>query len=298
MHPLKLILLITIFITAACAQNKPTATPAPEKPITHVSPSPTPAPEEPGQPRAPTAVTVKYVANMGVLISGGGKNVLIDAIHQKYKPTYLFPTPDVLKSMETAAAPYDKIDLVLITHNHLDHFHAGSTMLHLQNNPKVVVVAPEQIVKEMSALAGFEAVKTRVIGAPYSKLSKTTEEKNGVKVTLIDLKHVNPQFSGIQNVGYIVEIGDKKILHVGDAELTEANFAEYKLPDMKLDAAILPAWFLNDTGSCSQVKKLIGARVNIATHIPPDHAGDYINSLETNCPGTVAFTKVGEEKAF
>lgn len=289
MYPLKLVLLLSLFITAACAQTKqPTpAAPAPDKPIPQATPS-----------TGSTQVTIKYIANMGVLISSGGKQVLIDAIHQKYKPTYLFPAADVLKAMETAAAPYDKIDLVLITHNHLDHFHAGSTLLHLQNNHRVTLVAPEQIVKEMKALPGILPVELRMTSAPHSRTAETRVEKGDIRLTLLDLKHVNPQFSGIQNTGYIVEIGSNKILHVGDAELTESNFAGYKLPDMKLDAAILPAWFLNDTESCSQVKKLIGARVNIATHIPPAHAADYKKSLEDNCPGTVAFTNVGEEKGL
>jgi hypothetical protein len=40
-------------------------------------------------------LTVRYIANEGVLIASGGKQILIDGLHREYKPDYLFPPPEM-----------------------------------------------------------------------------------------------------------------------------------------------------------------------------------------------------------
>src|SRR5687768_5309934 len=92
------------------------------------------------------AFSITYIANEGVLISSGRKQVLIDGLHREYKPAYAFPPPDLLSSLELARPPYDEIDLVLVSHLHLDHFHPESVGLHLKNNHGAQLVSSAQIV--------------------------------------------------------------------------------------------------------------------------------------------------------
>ena len=79
------------------------------------------------------SLIVTYIANEGVLISAGDKQVLIDGLHREYKPAYLFPPAELLSALEQARAPYNKINVVLVSHLHLDHFHPESVGLHLKN---------------------------------------------------------------------------------------------------------------------------------------------------------------------
>lgn len=289
MKPLYLFILIIPLTITACGQVKkdPLAAPTPAS-----SPAPAPAPSKNG-------LSIKYIANMGVLISAGGKQVLIDAIHREYKPTYLFPPPDLLKALETAAAPYNAVDLLLVTHNHLDHFHPESIVLHMQNNPKATLVSPEQVVAEVAKnAAGYEPIKPRVKAVTPGWNEKTVMDPGGIKLTVIGLRHVNLRHRQVQNLGYIVEIGGRRVLHVGDAELSAENFASFLLKEENIDVAILPAWFLDTAGGCEQVKKLIGAKNLIATHIPPDHAADYKKNVATNCAGADAFITLLEERNY
>lgn len=290
MKPVKTFLLFVALAGGACGQIKkePPAAPAPAAP-------PTQAPSKNG----PSGLSIKYIANMGVLISSGGKSVLIDAIHREYKPSYLFPPPDLLKALESAAPPYNGVDLVLVTHNHLDHFHPESIALHLKNNPKATLVSAEQIVAEIAkTAAAFDAVKSRIKEVTPAWDQKTVIDIGGIKLTVLGLRHVNLRHRQVQNMGYIVEIAGRKVLHVGDAELSTENFASFLLNRENIDVAVLPAWFLDTAGGCEQVKKLIGAKHLIATHIPPDHAADYRESVKKNCPGSDAFTALLEERNF
>jgi L-ascorbate metabolism protein UlaG (beta-lactamase superfamily) len=286
MKPVKTFLLCIVLAAAACGQVKkdPPATPPPA--------SPTPAPSKNG-------LTIKYIANEGVLVTAGGKQVLIDAIHREYKPAYPAPPPDMLKALESAAPPYNAIDLLLVTHNHLDHFHPESIALHLQNNTKAILVSPGQVIAEIAKnAAGFDAVKPRVKEVTPAWNQKTVMDIGGIKLTVLGLRHVNLRHREVQNLGYIVEIAGRKVLHVGDAELSDENFASFLLKDENIDIAVLPAWFLDTRAGCEQVKKLIGAKQLIATHIPPDHANDYKKNVTTNCPGSDAFTTLLEERNF
>ena len=287
MKPLKLFILVIGLTITACGQVKkdPPASPPP------ASPTPAPATSKNG----PNSLSIKYIANEGVLVTAGGKQVLIDAIHREYKPTYLFPPPSLLNGLESAAPPYNAIDLILVTHNHLDHFHPESIALHLQNNPRTTLVAPGQVIAEIT---GNESIKPRIKDVTPAWNQKAVMDIGGIKLTVLGLRHVNPRHREVQNLGYIVEIGGRKVLHVGDAELSDENFAGFLLKAENIDVAILPAWFLDTSAGCEQVKKLIGAKHLIATHIPPDHANDYKKNVTTNCPGSDAFTTLLEERNF
>lgn len=243
----------------------------------------------------PPGFVVRYVANMGVLISSGDKRVLIDAIHRKYKPAYVFPPPEMLSALESAMPPYDRIDLILVTHTHLDHFHPDSIALHLKNDPKSVLVSSAQVIAEMPK---SEEISARLKEVTPEVGKRTDLEINGIKVSLLGLRHVNAQHRSVQNLGYLVEIGGKRVLHVGDAELSAENFAPFRLEKEKIDVAILPQWFLDGPGGCDMVRKLIGAKHLIATHISSGYTDEVSARVKKNCPGADAFTKILEETSY
>lgn len=243
----------------------------------------------------PQGFVVRYIANQGVLVSAGGRQVLIDAIHRSYKPAYVFPPPELLAALESARAPYDRIDLILVTHMHLDHFHPESVGLHLKNDPKSVLVASAQVIGEMAKSDEIN-VRLKEVTPEWGK--RIDLEINGVKLAVLGLRHVNAQHRSVQNLGYLVEIGGKKVLHVGDAELTAENFSPFQLEKENIDVAILPQWFLDGEGGCETVKKLIGAKNLIATHISSGYTDEASDRIKKNCSGADAFTKILEERTY
>ena len=167
-----------------------------------------------------------YIANEGVLISANGKKILIDGLHREYEPDYAFPPADLLKSLENAASPYDKINLLLVSHIHLDHFHPLSVGLHLQNNPNAIFASSEQAVGEVAKdFADYEKVKAQI--KPITHEWKKSSELNhdGIKVKFLGLRHSGENFRSIQNMGHLIEVGGVKLLHIGDADMTAENFS-------------------------------------------------------------------------
>jgi L-ascorbate metabolism protein UlaG (beta-lactamase superfamily) len=118
-------------------------------------------PDPPGR-REPLQLT--FIANEGVLVSSGEQKVLIDALFDKPNPEYRAPYPEVLDGIMKGEPPYDGVDLLLITHNHPDHFDAPLAARYLDMVPDPILLAPADAVAELrKASANWGKIKSRVI---------------------------------------------------------------------------------------------------------------------------------------
>ncbi|HYJ88676.1 MAG TPA: MBL fold metallo-hydrolase [Pyrinomonadaceae bacterium] len=273
------ILLLVLVVSSFCASDRV---------ITESRPDP--VPNENGR-----GLLVTYIANEGVLVSSGDKQVLIDGLHREYKPAYAFPPPDLLRSLESAASPYSKIDLILVTHIHGDHFHPLSVGLHLQNNPKARLVSSEQIAEGVKKeFGGFSTIESRIERVAHEWKRKVALNVSGINLKGLGLKHSGANFSWIQNLGYVVELNGAKILHIGDADMTEENFSSLGLVEEKIDVAFIPYWFLLSNTGRAIVQNHIRPKQVIAVHISPAEAAQVAEQVKLAYPGALTFTKILE----
>lgn len=243
--------------------------------------------------------SIRYIANEGVLIRAGGKQVLIDSLHREYKPAYAFPPPDLQKLLETAAKPYDKINLLLVSHVHLDHFHPEAVALYLRNNPKAVFASSEQATSEIQkSFADYEKIKSQIKTVAHEWEKAVEYDQDGIKVRFLGLRHANAQYIGIQNLGHLIEMGGKKLLHIGDADMTAENFAAFNLSKENIDVAFIPYWFLLSEDGRKLVKEQFNPKQIVAVHISPGDAEKTLEELKKDNAGVIAFTKILEERNF
>ncbi|MEQ1761792.1 MAG: MBL fold metallo-hydrolase [Pyrinomonadaceae bacterium] len=263
--------------------------------------SQTPAGQTLPTPTAHTPGTIKltYVGNEGVLISDGTKAVLIDGLHRKYGDAYLNPPAEVLTAMETANPPFDQVRIVLVSHVHGDHFSAESVGLHLKNNPKAMLVSDAQKMSDVARLfTDHESIRHQTFEATPEWKKKVVYERDGIKVTLLGMKHGSDRFWWIKNLGHIIEVGGKKLFHFGDADNTVENFAAFNLAAEKIDIAFIPYWFLLNENGRKLVRETIAAKYNIAVHISPANAEADAANVKKTHPGVDAFTKMLEERSY
>jgi len=245
------------------------------------------------------SVTVTYIGNEGVLISSGEHQVLIDGLHREYKPDYAFPSPALLTALETAHEPYNKIDLILVSHVHLDHFHGQSIGLHLKNNKSAQLISSEQIVsgvKEKSANFAEISGQVRQVTPEWKSLS--TIELEGINLKILGLHHSGANFSWVQNLGHVIEIGGRKFLHIGDADMTAENFSSFNLSKEDIDVAFIPYWFLLSDNGRAFVRDQFRPKQIVAVHVPPAEAEKITSDFAKSNPGTIVFSKILETKNF
>ncbi len=279
--------LVCLFTASACAQARKTEPIKPEdltKPIAE---------------KAGAGVTVRYIANEGVLIAAAGKQILIDGLHREYKPDYLFPPPELRAILENARAPYDKINLLLVSHVHLDHFHPESIGLYLNRNPRAILATSEQAVAEVEAnFTGYEKIRSQIKPVVHEWKKSASITQDGMKIKFLGLRHGGDRWKAMQNLGHVIEIGGKKLLHIGDADMTAENFISFNLAQEKIDIGLIPYWFLMSAEGRALVREQFNPAHIIAVHIPPAEAAQVIAQLKKDMPDAVAFTKILEERHF
>ncbi|MDY8137339.1 MBL fold metallo-hydrolase [Aquimarina sp. 2201CG5-10] len=228
-------------------------------------------------------ISLVYTGNMGVYISDGQSSFLIDGLHTKYGDDYLFPSKELVKKIGSQLQP----DAILFTHYHGDHFSAELSKEYLDHNQKSVLFGSSQIA------SNFRAYNKRIHTVTTSDYIKRTTNVGDLKITGFKINHAGKRHLAVENVGYIVDIKGKKILHVGDTNwLEEINlFDQLELIKEEIDIAILPYWMLLHEDATKLIKKHINPKQLVATHISPRIKKQELRELKKRYPKVYFLTK-------
>jgi L-ascorbate metabolism protein UlaG (beta-lactamase superfamily) len=247
----------------------------------------------------PPALEVVYIANEGVLISSGDKQVLIDGLHREYKRDYAHLPAAQREEIEGAKAPFDKIDLILVSHLHLDHFHPESVGLHLKHNPEATLVSSQQVVDEIEKnFKEYSAIKARVRSATPPLKRKVAMRVAEIEFELLGLGHGGERHGWVQNLGHVIEFGGKKILHLGDADASAEIFDPLNLDEAGIDIAFIPYWFLLGNEGSAIVRDHIKPKHIIAVHISPIEAEKTTGEIRQRFPNAVVFSTLLEKRHY
>lgn len=64
---------------------------------------------------------IKYIGNMGVLVSSGDSKILIDALHQGNPWGYGEPSEKTITNIINHKNEFADVDVFFATHRHIDH---------------------------------------------------------------------------------------------------------------------------------------------------------------------------------
>jgi len=215
------------------------------------------------------AVSIRYVANSGVLLEVAGRRFLVDAPIRQGIPPYATSDADEQRRLESAEPPYDRIDAILVTHWHEDHFSADAIAARLAREARTLVVSSPEVVERLRRAApAVAADRTRAV-LPRPGESETIEVA-GLAVRVLRLRHNASRRTPEQHLAFL--IGDAApVLHVGDADPVADNFSVLRrLPAP--DVAMLPFWYVTDEANRSMVASVIRPRRVVAMHVPPADA--------------------------
>lgn len=149
-------------------------------------------------------------------------------------------------------------DLILVTHAHFDHLSAGD--IAKITKPGTVIVCPASCADKLSG-------DVRIM-APGDKLR--VGEVNIEAVPSYNTNKPNhPKQAG--NLGYIVEVGGRRIYHAGDTDLIP------EMANMRCDVALLPIGgkYTMDASEAAQAVERIKPKA-----VVPMHWGDLVGSAQ------------------
>lgn len=243
----------------------------------------------------PQRLELTYLANMGVLLESSGKRIVIDGFHHGALADFASVPPSLLGPLEQSRAPFLSLDLLLTTHRHLDHFDAGSVAARLRSDSTVVFVAAQETVDSLLAGTSLRAthprVGARIRGVVPPEYGELRVPASGIDLTVLDLAHNPTRSKRVANVGFLLDFGGLRVLHIGDADPAAANFDPHHLARRAIDVAIVPFWYL--TGRHSSIVRSIGARTWIATHVSPADTASVRREVLAATPGAIVLTTPG-----
>jgi L-ascorbate metabolism protein UlaG (beta-lactamase superfamily) len=271
----------------------PSATPAATSAPPTETLSPTDAPIRPTvtpelAAPAESALNITYTCNDGFIITFQGKKILIDALFREPGiPCYT--DPEESAAMALARPPFDGVDLILVSHEHSDHFEPQIVGACLQNNPQAVLVSKGPVIDELKKrFSGFDQVRDRVRSVQLA-------EKESVQMTIhgIDLEIINAP-ADVPNLGFLIQIGGVTLFHTGDSGINRAMvdlFQSYHLPDKRIDLAFVPWQYLGDEWYHPLVEKGIQAKNYVPMHYAGDDAAQVFKAVSTYYPQAILFRK-------
>jgi L-ascorbate 6-phosphate lactonase len=152
----------------------------------------------------PESVTLVWLGQASFALRLGGRTVLIDP--------FLSAHPDRLVAAPFAPAEAHGVDLVLITHDHLDHLDDDAVRGIASASPNARFVVPEDVVDRVTRL---NVDATRIRGLPPDEsMELGTLTVDAVPaahgVTMEDAYRLGPF------LGYVVTAGGVRVYHSGD----------------------------------------------------------------------------------
>ncbi len=206
-------------------------------------------------------VDVTYVGNAGFLINIGDKKILIDALFKGFEGSYEVPQ-EVQDKLMLAQAPFDDVDLILVTHTHGDHIDPDMVKQHMQNNPKAIFASTQQMVD------GMVEYTNRCIGFNPTIEESESKEINDIRIEAFYLPHgANAR---IINISFLISVNGITFFQTGDADFDQFTFEEFRslnLPERNIDLSFIQHYYLRgDSLNTKFVREAIGGKYIFPIH--------------------------------
>lgn len=184
-----------------------------------------------------------YLGCEGVLVRSGAGTVLIDGLFGDEAAPFGMPPAPVLEKLRDARPPFNHIDLVLATHHHADHFDAESVARHLRANPHARFVStPQAVVQAGEATHGACAERLHALDPGDGETVRF--DLGAVTVEAFGLSHGRVHYADVQHLGFVVSMGGRSLMHLGDGIIDEKALRAAGVLDRVIDVGVVPFWFL------------------------------------------------------
>ena len=256
------------------------------------------------------ACRITYVANEGFLIETKHHRVLVDALFGNIEGDWCDqPTDSVANLMLEGIAPFDKIDVVLVTHKHIDHFNGPMVVKFLMNNRKSVLICPDQVNELLQRNADYSEVSERVHSLKSAIPFDTTLRVKNADIRVLRFNHGSyfetdsvtgkayDRHRGVENFGYLIMADGYTLFHSGDGSPSDKTlYVTYGFGKKELDVVFLDRLFLQRDGQ-ELMSEYLKTRNLILMHIQRQ-SREYYKSAVRSVPAMFVFTSFLETKVI
>lgn len=207
-----------------------------------------------------------YVANAGVLININGKKVLIDGLNSDDLPFYKSTPAKISEQIARGIPPFDNIDVMLITHNHSDHFDVESVVRFLKKNLDTIVISNHEVISTIRKHIS-DIVETRLIGLQPKYQCEERIQVKGIDIVAFSLVHDGKEYAEVSNLAFLID-SSKKVLHLGDGSPVKENYEALNLQQYKVDLLIANFPYVSLPSARNIIEEYIKPKKIAVVHLP------------------------------
>lgn len=212
---------------------------------------------------------ITWIGQAGLLINANGLKIMVDPY---LSDSVVKVNPKNYRRVPVNEALFDEdIDMIVITHNHLDHLDPETLPKMLKTSKQLTVLCPYNAFTEALKNGG---------GHNYVMFNRgTVWTERGVIFTAVKAEH-----SDLTAIGFIIDDGEDKVYITGDTLYNKDIFKD--IPN-DLDAVFLPINGVGNNMNISDAKRF--AKMTGAKKAVPVHFGmfDEIDPAEFDADNTV-----------
>lgn len=239
---------------------------------------------------------ITYISNEGFLVEIDDKKVLIDALYNTIKDDWCdSPSDSIVDLMRKSESPFDDIDIIAITHKHIDHFDESIVIGHMVSNPKSIVICPNQVHDILLKNERYDKIENRIYSVTPEFLSDSNIVVSNIPVRILRLEHshykIQDSVTGkmvnkhkdIENLGFVFNINGTKIFHCGDTNpLNESEYSTFSLFKQDIDIAFVERLFFAayQEEGFDKIYSYINSDFNVLMHIRPANKNVFMDLID------------------
>lgn len=175
----------------------------------------------------PERIEVTFLANAGVLLQYNNVTLLIDGIQRSEGVPFSGLPLNIWETILERTPPFFKIDALLFTHLHPDHFSADMTEKYLRFYPNTKLLAPIEI------LDSEETRSIALLSQNSVFFSNSTDDEPyvlapDVTVRAILTKHLGKRYENTKHFCYLISMGEKNLLFTSDVDYISETLSQVR----------------------------------------------------------------------
>lgn len=228
-------------------------------------------------------INVTYLGNAGFLVESGGHKIVVDAVFGDFESDWcVTPSDSVIDLIVNAKPPFDDVDVIAITHYHIDHFSPEMTVQHLLHNHNAHVVCPNQVAQMLAKSDHYVEIHGRIHAVTMPRDSSRVISVDGIGIRAIRSAHqpsgeidsvtgkVVDRNRNTEHLEFVFSLAGNTIYHSGDVAMEDRRrYEALGFGKSPINLALVGWWDASERMSFRQVliKEIIRPDCIILMHM-------------------------------
>ena len=262
-------------------------------------------------------VDITYIANSGFLIQVNDKKVLVDALFKDIESEYYdSPSKQLTQKIINGESPFEGINLIASTHEHVDNFDNNITAAVLASHSEAKFVSCAKTVEQVENTSQYQQIRNQLVEITPEQLTHVDTTINGIDVRVYRINHgpyyIEDPLTGrktdiyrfAEHLGFRFTIDGVSFFHCGDSNSNALDeYHRLRLDNENLDFAFLGRGFLYQPQGqgVAIMKKYIQAKHYIIMqiqHEDNEYYKEVADAVKPGIPSVKVFEREMETKTY